>query len=205
MKLTLSTFLAVPFLICACSIIGPRESGPRIYYVLEPGACSDGDSRTPHPYTLLIGDTSASRLINSQRILFSRDSSTRGLYQFAFWLESPATRFPNLLLSQLECAKLFRTQTRNSTLAKTDFILNTELLDFFHDVSASPSTARVNVRAELLDLRSREIRASRNFLRNIELDQADAAHAVEGFNRATGEIVAEIVAWLEEQMPQNPR
>lgn len=198
-----TTLSILALFLCGCSVLGPREQGPRTYYVIEPAACSSDTAHTPHPYTLLISDTSASRLINSQRILFSRDSATRGLYQFAFWLESPALRFANLILQRLECARLFRTQTRNTTLARADFILNTELLDFYHDVSASPSFVRVDLRAELLDLKSREIRASRSFVRSLKLQQADAPHAVDGFTRATDEILNEMLLWLGEQLPEN--
>ena len=201
--LVIPTVIILSFL-NACSLIGPRETGAKTYYVLQTPDCPAGDKSTALPGAVLIADTLASRLINSQRILFSRDSLTRGLYQFAFWLESPAARFPSLLLAKLECSPVFETQTRNATLAKADYLLNTELLEFYHDVSSHPSFARVKLRAELLDLHSRTIRSSLNISRDIQLEHADAANAAIGFNQATAQILAEITSWLGNIAGQKP-
>ena len=177
---------------CASWITGSTH--PQTLYVFDANNCEDKiESRLGAP-SLLIGPPKASAFLYSTRIIFSRDSQTRGAYQYAFWTDAPPDRLAVNLEQELDCRGAFSTVSRNSFPA--DYILRFEVLDFRHDVSQSPGEVSVELTAELLNARSGALLAKEHFVRRMPAPSFDATGAVDGLNTAGKKVVSELADWL---------
>ena len=77
-----------------------------------------------------------------------------------------------------------------------DVLLDTELLEFYHDASQNPGHVRLELRAELIDLKKRTVLGRRIFAQNIPLDSFDAAGTAKASNVAVSRTLDELSAWL---------
>lgn len=145
---------------------------------------------------LVVGDAQASSFVASHKILFSDDGTEQGFYQFASWTETPAVRVTAIVLDALERAKMFRSVSHISLAPAADYQLGIVVHKFFHDLSSRPGVARVDLTFELLDLRTRDIVASRRIRRNEPLEKFDSRGAVDALGRATHGAVREMLEWL---------
>src|SRR5690606_10839176 len=102
----------------------------------------------------------------------------------------------------------FRSVSRLGGSTIGDVQLNTELLQFFHDTSDSPGKGEVRVRAELIDLRSREVLAQTEFHGSASAKEYNARGAVEALSTATSLVLDQLVPWAASaarQVPVNAR
>ena len=193
----LSLVVLCIFALNGCSVI-LGGSDPKDLYILTSQSCTPATDAVSKPYSLLVRNIQASKLFDSQKIVFSRDEQTRGYYQYASWAESPAHQLTNILFARIECEKIFEKVTRGFEPSSTDFSLSIEILDFRHDAVQSPGEAVVSMRAELYDLRSRILLASKIFEHRTSASEFTAKGAVTGFNQDVQKIYDEMVAWLRE-------
>ena len=77
-----------------------------------------------------------------------------------------------------------------------DLVLDTELSEFYHEADTSPGSVRVQLRAELIDLKSRKLLGRQWFERRVPVASYDAAAAAKGFNQAATGVLDDLVAWL---------
>ena len=170
----------------------------REYYVLEdpvqPGVAKAG---TGSARVLLVQPAVASPFYDTQSLAFSRAPGQRAYYQFAAWTERPARRVSELLTRRLEARGSFRSVASTTAGVKGDLVLNLRLDEFYHDVSAAPGSARVEVTAELVDATGRAVLARRRFTQSAPVASENARAAVVAFNQATAALLDEVAAWIE--------
>ncbi|MHB1174671.1 MAG: ABC-type transport auxiliary lipoprotein family protein [Sulfuriferula sp.] len=180
-----------------CISLAGNQNAPLITsYVLE-DAGHPSLATTTNPRTLLILDTATNAFYNTDSIAFSRAPGTRGLYQYARWAERPGKRFNELLLARLDADRIFATVASSGSGIKGDWLLDTRLLAFYHQASTPPGSVRVELRAEVTDLRHRTLVARKLFTVDIPAPTYNAAGAVSAFNSATGKLLDDIGGWLE--------
>jgi len=195
-------YATVLFLSAACSVpkLGPGEATR--YYVLVDQR--EDSVEAPHQIkgTLLVLETEAAPFLASRKIIFSDSPSERGYYQYASWTESPNKQITGLLVNRLEESKALSTVTKVSGTTVGDFQLNSELLELYHDISERPGKARVSLRVELVNLKTRKIIAQKKFSAQAKLEEYDAAAAVEGLSHAVSNILHQVQSWLVKHVPK---
>lgn len=183
------------------SLAGNKNAPEIITYVLEDTRRAT-PAATTNPRTLLVLDTTTNAFYSTDNIAFSRAPGTRGLYQYARWSDRPDKRFGDLLLARLEADQIFATVASSGSGVKGDWVLGTELLAFYHQASAAPGSAHVELRAEVVDLRSRSLVARKRFEQNIAASAYNAAGAAGAFNIATTRLLDAVESWLQ-TLPRN--
>lgn len=191
-------FLFLSVCCSGCRLSLGNDVEPAKYYIIKAAEQATSYKGTPKGEKLLIRDTTTSALINSQRILVSSDPHRRAYYQYAFWGETPPQAFQNLLQQELERANLFLSVAKESAGALAPLQLNTEILDFYHSAEKNPGTVDIKVRAELLDLKTREVIAAREFSSQAPLASYNAEGAVEAFGVGVSQVLTEMVTWLDQ-------
>lgn len=180
-----------------CISLAGNQNAPLITsYVLEDTG-HPSLATTTNPRTLLILDTATNAFYNTDSIAFSRAPGTRGLYQYARWAERPGKRFNELLLARLDADHIFATVASSGSGIKGNWVLDTRLLAFYHQASTTPGSVHVELRAEVMDLRSRTLVARKLFTAHIPAPTYNAAGAVAAFNTATGKLLDDLGSWLE--------
>ncbi len=180
-----------------CINIGEKDIGPAVvYYVLsDPApAASPAPARADAP-TLLVLDTTAGGFYETDQLVFSRSAGTRGHYQFARWTERPGKRFADLMRTRLDHQGAWHVSDAGGYV-RGDLLLDTELVEFYHDAARNPGQVRLVLRAELLDLKQRKLLDRRTFEAQVPLASYDAKGAAEASNVAVGRALDGLVAWL---------
>jgi cholesterol transport system auxiliary component len=200
MKL-LRIFLLSPLLaLTGCVNLGldaGKDATEIVYYVMEDGARATAAAVTPAARVLVLTDTQAGAFYDTDGMAFSRQPGTRGYYQFARWSERSGKRFSDLLLARLEREKLFAAVAQTSSNVRGDWLLTTEIVEFYHDASQPPGAVKMELRAEVVDLKTRSLVARRMFSQTIASSSFDAAGAHKAFNEASTRTLNEMADWLK--------
>lgn len=190
--------LVAAVLLAGCVNVGNRNEMPAVvYYVLkdaEPATAAVPPVRGDAP-VLLVLDTTTGGFYDTDQLIFSRSPGTRGQYQFARWTERPGKRFADLLRDRLDTLGAWRIAAAGGYV-RGDRLLDTELVEFYHDASSAPGTLRLVLRAELVDLGSRDLVSRRTFAQNVALTSFDAAGAARAANLAVAQVLDDVSAWL---------
>ena len=145
--------------------------------------------------TLLVLDTTTARYYNTDQLIFSRSPGTRGQYQFARWTERPGKRFADLMRIRLDQQSAWRVSAAGGYV-NGDVLLDTELVEFYHDATSNPGHVRLELRAELVDLKKRSLLGRRVFAQNVPLTSYDAAGAAAASNLAVSRALDDLGVWL---------
>lgn len=188
---------ALSLVLAGCVNFGDRSDTPAVvYYVLNdtvpPVAPAVLRSNAP---TLLVLDTTTGSFYDNDQIIFSRSAGTRGQYQFARWTERPGKRFADLMRSRLDRLGSYRVVAAGGYV-RGDLLLDTELVEFYHDASSEPGQVRVALRAELVNLKQRTLLGRSVFEQQVPLTRYDAAGAAEASSLAVSRTLDDLTAWL---------
>jgi cholesterol transport system auxiliary component len=183
--------------LAGCVNFGEKANTPAVlHYVLTDTApaASALPVRADAP-TLLVLDTSAGGFYDTDQLVFSRTAGTRGQYQFARWTERPGKRFADLLRARLDRHGAWNVSAAGGYV-RGDLLLDTEMVEFYHDASHEPGQVRLVLRAELVDMRQRTLLGRRVFEQQVPMATYDAAGAAQASNVAASRALDELVAWL---------
>jgi len=184
-------------LLAGCLNLGERRNAPAIvHYVLDDTAAvaQAAPLRADAP-TLLVLDTAAAGFYDTDQLVFSRSAETRGQYQLARWTERPGKRFADLLRARLDRQSAWRVSAAGGYV-RGDVLLDTVLVEFYHDASRNPGHVRLELCAELIDLKKRTVLGRRVFGQQVPLESYDAAGAAKASNVAVTRTLDELSAWL---------
>ena len=189
--------LALILALSGCANFGQNTSTPAVvYYVLndtEPAAAS-----APAPAdgpTLLVLDTTASGFYDNNQLVFSRSAGTRGQYQFARWTERPGRRFAELLRARLDRQGGYRVAAGGGYV-RGELMLDTRLVELYHDATREPGQVRLELRADLVDMKQRTLLGRRTFEQQVPLTAYDAAAAAQASSLAVSRVLDDLTGWL---------
>jgi cholesterol transport system auxiliary component len=174
----------------------PPEMPAVVYYVLQdPTPTTEVMNVAADAPTLLVLDTAASGFYDTDQIIFSRSPGTRGQYQFARWTERPGKRFADLMRARLDNQGLWHVSSAGGQV-RGDMVLDTKLVEFYHDAASNPGEIRLELNAEVVDLKRHTLLGRKVFKQQVPLQTFDAAGAAQASNVAVGRVLDELAAWL---------
>lgn len=175
-----------------------KNASPLVNYVLEDAAISVPRTPITDPRTLLVPDTLGTAFYDGDNLVYSAAPGTRAHYRYARWTERPSKRFADLLRARLDAKSGFAAVSSASGQVHGNLLLDTDLTEFYHDARTSPGNVHMVLRADLVDLKSRVLISRKQFVQRIALSSYDAQGAAQAFNRASSQVLDELVAWLAE-------
>ena len=188
---------ALSLVLTGCVNLGEKTKIPAVvYYVLnDPVSATDPAPLRADAKTLLVLDTTTGSFYDTDQLVFSRSAGTRGQYQFARWTERPGKRFADLMRTRLDRQGAWNVSAAGGYV-RGDMLLDTELVEFYHDAASEPGQMRLVLRAELVDLKQRALLGRRVFEQQVPLVTYDAAGAAQAANLAVSRALDELGAWL---------
>lgn len=191
--------LGLALLLGGCVNFGERtDKSPEVVnYVLNDRAAT---AAAPTPLRdgaplLLVLDTTAGSFHDTDRMVFARTPATRGYYQFARWTDRPGKRFAELMRARLDRQGAYRVAAAGGYV-HGDLLLDTELVEFYHDAHSEPGSMRLVLRAELVDLKRRTLLGRQTFEQQVPLTRFDAAGAAEASGVAVAQALDALTGWL---------
>lgn len=188
---------ALSLVLTGCVNLGEKTKIPAVvYYVLnDPVPATDSAALRVDAQTLLVLDTTTGSFYDTDQLVFSRSAGTRGQYQFARWTERPGKRFADLMRTRLDRQGAWNVSAAGGYM-RGDMLLDTKLVEFYHDAASEPGQMRLVLRAELVDLKQRTLLGRRVFEQQVPLTTYDAAGAAQAANLAVSRVLDELSAWL---------
>lgn len=188
---------ALSLMLTGCVNFGEKTNIPAVvYYVLnDPVPATDSAPLRATAQTLLVLDTTTGSFYDSEQIVFSRSAGTRGQYQFARWTERPGKRFADLMRTRLDRQGAWNVSAAGGYV-RGDMLLDTELVEFYHDAASAPGQMRLVLRAELVDLKQRTLLGRRVFEQQVPVTTYDAAGAAQAANLAVSRALDALSVWL---------
>ena len=188
---------ALSLLLTGCVNFGEKTKIPAVvYYVLnDPVSATDPAPLRADAKTLLVLDTTTGSFYDTDQLVFSRSAGTRGQYQFARWTERPGKRFADLMRTRLDRQGAWNVSAAGGYV-RGDMLLDTELVEFYHDAASEPGQMRLVRRAELVDLKQRALLGRRVFEQQVPLTTYDAAGAAKASNQVVGRVLDDLTTWL---------
>ena len=188
---------ALSLVLAGCVNVGAKNDAPAsVYYVLnDPAVAAAAAPLRDNAPTLLVLDTTTGSFYDTDQLVFSRSAETRGQYQFARWTERPGKRFADLMRSRLDRLGVYRVAAAGGYV-RGDLLLDSELVEFYHDAAHEPGRLRLVLRAELVDLKRRTLLGRRVFEQQGPLASYDAAGAAQASSVAVGRALDDLTAWL---------
>ena len=189
--------LATSMALTGCLNLGDASKAPAVvYYVLNdatPAAIAPPSPATAP--TLRVLDTATGNFYDTDQLVFSRSPDTRGLYQFARWTERPGKRFAELMRARLDHQGAWNVSASGG-FVRDDLVLDTKLVEFYHDAVSDPGRVRLVLRADLVDARQRKLLGHRVFEQQVPLTSYDAAGAAEASSQAVSRVLDDLTVWL---------
>ena len=128
-------------------------------------------------------------------IAYTRAAQQRQFYQFASWTDRPSERVVHLLSQRIEARQIFESVARLGSGVGGGLILNVGVDEIVHDVGTG--TARIEVTAELIERRGRNLVERKRFTTSAPVAQENAPAAIAALSRALTTLLDEVMPWLE--------
>ncbi|MFN2308450.1 MAG: ABC-type transport auxiliary lipoprotein family protein [Gammaproteobacteria bacterium] len=149
-------------LLSACSVLPQAQPVAIERYTLEvrPAQAAQpvaGDA------VLLVSRPQARADLDTPRMAYRQQDYTLRYFARSRWTDTPPQLLLPGLIEALEASGRFAAVVRVGSAATPQLRLDTELLDFSQDFRSEPSRFQLRLRAQLVDLRTRAVIASRVF------------------------------------------
>lgn len=179
-----------------CFSIGLGGEGTALaQYRLEDLAPKLQPRVTPIDRRLLLSTLPSETIGDTYSMAYTMAAQQRQFYQFASWTDRPSTRVVQLLTERIEARRIFESVARLGSGVGGGLILNVGVNEVVHDVGSG--TARVEVTAELIERRGRNLVERKRFTASSPVTQENAPGAVAALSRALTTLLDELVPWLE--------
>jgi len=133
---------------------------------------------------------------SSSSICFSYSKLEQGSYQNATWSSSSSQLLTSGIIRALDHGGIFKSVIDYTSLANTDYLLESEVYDFYHKVRKDYSASMLSIRFDLIDTDNNLVVKSKKFSYEIPTETVDAVGYVKATNRALEKLSADLVRWL---------
>lgn len=197
--------LAALLALSGCSLLKPTATPATSFYSLDRGPVTAA-SKSPAPPssppganpTLIISPPRAAAGFDSSRIIYIRQAHKMEYFAQSEWVDPPARMLGPLMASALEQSGAFRAVVLTPGSATGDFRLDTEITRLQQDFRHHPSRVNFVLRAYLVDEKTRQVVAWREFDQSLEAGSENAQGGVEAANRVVQQVLQELSAFVSQ-------
>ncbi len=133
---------------------------------------------------------------SSSSIYFSYSKIDEGKYQNAIWTSSNGQLLINSIIRSLEKGAVFKTVIDYTSLGNTDYLLESEVYDFYHKVRKGVSLSVLSIRFDLIDTDYNRLVKSKRFTYEVPTQTVNALGYVKATNIAFDKMSLDLVKWL---------
>ena len=187
--ITILTALALLMDGCA-ALQPPRMESPALYLLdARPAASAQRPQRN---LVLAVDPPSARPGFDTPQMAYVRQAHKLDYYVKNRWADTPPRMLAPLLVQALEQSGSFRAVLRTNNPIPADLRLDTELIRLQQDFTTQPSRVELTLRAQLYDLKSRQVLAVREFDAAENAASEDAYGGVIAANRALARVLGQV-------------
>jgi cholesterol transport system auxiliary component len=193
-RLALALLGALALAVAGCATVAPTLGAGSVQtHVLGlPGSARAAPGKGP---SLLVAPPIARAGLDTRRMAYVQRPFELGYFARNEWADTPARMLHPLLVQVLEARGWFRAVVAGPNAATADLRLDTEILALQQEFLTEPSMARVALRAQLVDLATRQVLATRNFEAAEPAPSADPYGGVVALNRALATVLEDLAGF----------
>lgn len=132
----------------------------------------------------------------SQKMHFSYSSIDRGTYQNSEWSNSMSRLLQGTFIETLDESRLFKAVLSDTSTAREDYRLESNIFAFEHRVRGDQSYAIVSIQFNLISVESGRMVKNKRFTYKEATSTTDAKGYVMATNRALSKLSEDLVIWL---------
>ena len=190
----------------ACGGLLPQATPAPAFYALdgEPGraaVASAAGAASPTPRlpalngpTLVVLPPHAAAGYDSQHLLYTRQPHELAYFAHSEWVDTPARMLAPLIVAALQNTGAFSAVALTPSAMAGELTLDTEILRLQQDFSGPPSQVRFTLRAYLVDSRTRQLLAWREFDQRVAADSEDPYGGVKAANLVVRAVLEQLAA-----------
>jgi cholesterol transport system auxiliary component len=183
----------------ACTLVPAQKQGGVQFHTWDPVLAIEPAPK-PTRSTLLISTPQAFAGYDTPRMLYMTQPYTLGYYADHQWVDTMPRMFGPLLVEALQASGHFRSVLPMPTSLPGDYRLDADIALLRHEFLQRPSAVRINVRAQLVNLRTTSVLGQRTFEVVESAPSDDPYGGVLATNRALSELLGELARWTVEQV-----
>ena len=145
--------------------------------------------------TLLVTPTRAHPGFDTPRMAYVREVNRIEYFATHRWVEPPARMVSALIAQAIESRGAFGAVVQSPASVRANLRLDTELVTLMQDFTQQPSRVRLVLRAQLVDIASGSVLATRNFESTMQAQAENAPAGAAAANRAASDVLAQLTDW----------
>ena len=191
--------LSMALVLSGCSALQPSTSKPVAFYSLDDAnlAATTVVPRADAP-SLVIEQAHAAAGFDSSHIIYLRQPHHVEYFAQSEWVQPPARMLTPMLVSTLAGKGSFRAVMSSPGAGAGDLRLDTEIVRLQHEFDQRPSRVRFTLRAWLVQGKTRQVVAWRDFDTSVPAASEDAAGGVLAANQAVRIVLGNLAQFLKE-------
>ena len=186
---------ALTALAAACSVMTPAPADAPVLHVLDAMAPAPAAPPAKPTLVLEVGAPRAAPGFDTAAIAYVQKPFTLDYFAMHRWVDPPAQMLAPLLVRALEGTGAFRAVVRSASGVHADVRLDTEVIRLQQSFLSRPSRVELVLRAQVVDVASRRIVATRTFEIAREAPADDPEGGVVAANAALANALTEVAAF----------
>jgi len=178
----------------------PVDNAPAKTYVLSPTLPTVAASKKTK-LTLLVEAPIASPALNTNEMAYVEKTYQLAYFSKNRWVDTPALMLQPLIIQALQNANYYKAVAASPFIGDYDMVLNTRLLTLQQNFLQSPSQIQLSLRAQLVNYKTRQVIASKQFDIVEPTSENTPYGGVVAANRATTQLLQQLTEFCL-QAPQ---
>jgi len=199
MRNSISIFIVLSILLSGCMT---KNIPPADFYTISPKIINSKGIVKPQEQTQVIIKLTpirATRALTATDILYTDSQYSWNSYVYSRWNDTPVKLLQTLFQLSIEDSHLFKAVVPPISVAKSDFLLESNLIDLSHHIyDDGTSTGVIRIRFYLIDNKTRAIIETKEFVSEVSAATKNARGAVVALNKSASNIARDLVIWLAE-------
>ncbi len=190
-KIIYSSILVV--IISGCS----TKSEPMVTYTIDPSTKIAKIRKSPYmDSSVKVSYPTNIKGKSSSSLYYSYNDIEKDSYQNASWESNSGQLLTYSIIRALEQSRVFKSAIDYRSIANADYVLESEVYQFYHKVRKDISLCVLSIRFDLINSSTNELTKSKKFTYEIPTDTTDAKGYVKATNKAIARLSRDLVKWL---------
>ena len=191
--------LIIPCLLSGCSVFAPVKTEQANTYVLN--ALPQPIIKKPtHPITILVMVPEASAIFDTTQMAYSTQIYKISYFAKHAWANTPAQMLQYLLMQSLQNTHYFYAVGTPSTMGQFDYVLSTQLIQFYQRFAVSTSDIVLVLKAQITRASSNRVIASKQFSVIEHAPENTPYGGVIAANRATANLLSQVTKFCSQKI-----
>ncbi len=148
--------------------------------------------------TIKVLEPVTNKHLNTTSIYYSKDKYLLQTYKLSKWSDYPVKMILETINSKLDELNIYDNIITSHIYAKSDYILQSELIDFKQSIVKSKSYINFKIKVYLIKSGKTQEVISKIFKYQVPCNSVDAYGGVESFNKSMDLFINDLSSWLYE-------